>query len=69
MYNDFIVRADYYPDGQIIPIGMTSTSGESTYIDRVIAVKKESVNKIIFRCRSKNLEFNLLYDNSRWIKE
>ena len=69
MYNDFIVRADHYPNGQIIPIGITNPSGDTTYIDRVISIKKESTHRIIFRCRFKDKEFKLLLDNYKWIME
>lgn len=70
MCDDIIVRVDYYPDGQIIPLGITYSSGESIYINRVLSVTKDlSSMTTTFRCKSKDEEFNLIYANFKWFKE
>ena len=32
----YIVRADFYPNGAIIPLGITDEHGSTLYIDKVI---------------------------------
>ena len=67
--NNYIVRADHYPDGSIIPLGYTNRKGETVYIDRVIKIKKESTKTIIYRCKVKNKIINLIFQDLKWIIE
>lgn len=66
----FIVRVDYYPNGSIVPIGVTNESGESIYIDQI-----ERIDRYIstsgnaeyhFLCRSKTRLFWLVFCDNRW---
>ena len=38
----YIVRADFYPDGNIIPLGITDKSGKTIFIDQVQKMERKS---------------------------
>ena len=47
---EYIVRADFYPNGEIIPLGITDCHGNSIFVNRVIKVIKITENNIYFKC-------------------
>ena len=70
MNNHYIVRADYYPDGNIIPLGFTDVSGTTFYIDQICSVEKEvgKNGQILYKflCVSKKRKLILLLKNNKW---
>lgn len=69
MKNSYIVRADHYPDGCIIPLGVTDSSGKTMYIDRVIDINTDNSKRIKYLCKTKEKMFVLTYVNSKWAIE
>ena len=65
MNKRIIVRADHYPDGYIMPLGFTDSSGKTIYIDRVLDINIDN-SRIMYRCISKEKEYNLFYSNCKW---
>lgn len=64
-----IVRADFYPDGSIIPLGITC-NGDSMYIDKITRIDKNIMNnKTMYFCVSGCNEFILVYKNGLWFKQ
>ena len=41
-----IVRVDFYPNGEIIPLGITDSIGNSHYIDKIIRIEKRRRDEI-----------------------
>ena len=41
------VRVDFYPTGDILPLGITNAEGNSQFIDKVVRVEKLTKNKEI----------------------
>lgn len=66
MESSYIVRADHYPNGEIIPLGITNLHGETLYIDRVIENKKVDSCTYFFHCKSKEKDFFMTYHNNKW---
>lgn len=63
----YIVRADYYPNGEIIPLGITDCHGNSLYVREVITTICEE-NSCRFNCRmSDDREITLVLSNNKWI--
>ena len=61
------VRADFYPNGEIIPLGITYTEGNSRYIDKVIKVEKNITKKETrFYCLSNGLPIELVFNIRGW---
>lgn len=70
MKKQYIVRADFYPDGTILPLGLTDKSGNTKYIDRVKKIiSKTYVDNLLeykFTCVSNNKEIVLIFKNNIW---
>lgn len=68
--NGYIVRADYYPDGNIIPLGITDLSGATSYIDRICSIEKEVCKEgqvsYKFLCLSNKKKLMLIFENNKW---
>ena len=47
---EYIVRADFYPNGEIIPLGITDCYGNSMFVNRVIETTRIKENNIRFKC-------------------
>lgn len=47
---EYIVRADFYPNGEIIPLGITDCHGNSIFVNRVIETTRIKENNIRFKC-------------------
>ena len=60
-----IVRADFYPGGEIIPLGITDAIGNSQYIDKIIRIEKEN-NQMRYICLSSKKKIILIYRNGVW---
>lgn len=67
---EYIVRADFYPNGEIIPLGITDCHGNSIFVNRVIKVIKITENNIYFKCSaSGNRELFLSFAGGKWTVE
>lgn len=66
----YIVRADYYPSGEILPIGITDEQGNSTYIKDVVKTNRSNYDCCVFECISNNKKiFHLRLEKNKWIVE
>lgn len=66
MNNKCIVRADFYPDGSINPLGITDKFGNTTYIKRVKKTIKVDDSEYIFECITDKKEIKLHFKNNLW---
>ena len=70
MRNIYVVRADYYSSGLIVPIGITYDDGEMEFIQ--VISKYEKINKDgkaemhMFGCTTNKGEVNLVFHNAIW---
>lgn len=65
---EYIVRADFYPNGEIIPLGITDCYGNSIFVNRVIETIRTKENNIRFKCSvSGDRVFFLFFVKSKWI--
>lgn len=64
---EYIVRADFYPNGEIIPLGITDCYGNSMFVNRVIETTRIKENNIRFKCSvSGGRVFFLSFVESKW---
>ena len=70
MNNYYIVRADFYPDGNIIPLGITDRSGKTMFIDQVMKMERKSFgsdqHEYIFSCLVNREEIILRFIDNKW---
>ena len=68
--SDYIVRADFYPNGDIIPLGITNLKGETQFIEKIITIEKSIVDKKTkYVCESRNNIMLLILKDGRWYRE
>ena len=68
--NNIIVRADYYPNGEIIPLCVTFSNGESFFFDIITNIEKDfETNKVLYYCLSKNTKIVLSRQKNTWFVE
>lgn len=69
MNNKYIVRADFYPNGDIVPLGITDDVGNSVYIKKIVKVEREN-NKngyvLTYYCICSAGDYILKYGNNEW---
>lgn len=66
-YTDYTVRADFYPDGDIIPLGITDSHGNSYFVNRIIEIMRTGDRSICFKCSTiGNGVFLLSFSHDRW---
>lgn len=66
MFHDkYIIRADFYPNGDIVPLGITNTRGKTIFIKKIDKIER-SGEEYRFFCSTN--EFNLLLTlrNNTW---
>lgn len=70
MKKKYIVRADFYPNGQINPLGVTTFDGRTIYINHVIFYKTEILEngstQNIFHCCTNDGLLTLGFTNNQW---
>ncbi len=67
---NYIVRADYYPDGQVVPLGITDAEGNTQYLEKTICVKRFGGSGFSFDCITtckKRIKLSFL--EGKWIIE
>ena len=67
MEKEYIVRADFYPNGKIMPLGITKSNGETIYIQKSIETISESSNQVEFICFTEKGQYKLLLKKNKWI--
>ena len=68
--NKIIVRADYYPSGEIIPLCVTLPSGESVFLDAITTIENDfETNKVLYHCLAKGNTIILSRQNNTWFVE
>ena len=68
--SNIIVRADYYPNGDIIPLCVTFSNGESFFIDSITSLENNfETNKVFYHCLSKSTKIILSRQKNLWIVE
>ena len=64
---DYIVRADYYPNGEIVPLGITDHNGNTLYLNEMEMIRTPGINNFRFVClTSSNKKIILLYSEGKW---
>ena len=64
---EYIVRADFYPNGEIIPLGITDCNGNSIYVNKITETTRIKENNIRFKCSvSEGRVFLLSFMKNRW---
>ena len=66
MEKSYIVRVDFYPDGRIIPLGITDNQGNTTFIQKSELVFSNGNGTQYFECITKNMQFSLEFKNGKW---
>lgn len=64
---EYIVRADFYPNGKIIPLEITDCHGNSIFVNRIIETIRVKENNIRFKCSVIGGKvFFLSFAESKW---
>ena len=64
---EYIVRADFYPNGEIIPLGITDCHGNSIFVNRITETVRIKENNIRFKCSASGSRvFLLSFVESKW---
>lgn len=64
---NYIVRADYYPNGEVVPLGITDHNGNTLYFKEMEMSRSPGVNSFRFVClTSSNKKITLLYSEGKW---
>lgn len=66
MNTEYIVRADFYPDGKIIPLGITNSQGKTSYIQHIITSLRVYPNEYRIKCVSDGKVISLIFKNGYW---
>lgn len=66
MENKYIVRADFYPNGTVVPLGITKGDGTTIYIKKTIESEVKDNNELEFKCLTEKGECKLLLNCNRW---
>ena len=67
MANRYIVRADFYPDGEILPLGITDSWGGTHFFRQVKRIVMGKARRHKFECISDEKLFVLLFDGEKWL--
>lgn len=65
--NKYIVRADFYPDGNVIPIGLTDSSGNTLWIQKIKKKSYIGTSDYQFECVANGRNITLLLKDNHWI--
>lgn len=66
MEKSFIVRADFYPNGEIIPLGITDSHGDTDFVQKSKEVFSSGNSMKCFECVTKRGQFFLKFKNGKW---
>lgn len=63
----YIVRADFYPNGRIIPLGITDETGNTMFVNKIKDNRINSKNEFEFDCIIDEIDMLLIFKNGKWI--
>ena len=64
---EYIVRADFYPNGEIIPLGITDCNGNSIFVNKIIETVRTKENNFRFKCSAHGGRvFSLSFVKNKW---
>lgn len=64
-----MVRVDFYPTGEFLPLGITNSEGNTQFIDKIVKIEKHSkTNEIKYYCISDDNPIVLVYRMGIWYK-
>lgn len=64
------VRVDFYPTGDILPLGVTNSRGNSLFIDKIVKVEKLATKDVVkYFCLSNGSPLVLVYNRGVWYIE
>ena len=66
MQKGFIVRADFYPNGEIVPLGITDGQGDTVFIQQSKDAFSDEVGTKRFECVTKAGKLCLEFRNGKW---
>lgn len=66
--HNLIVRVDFYPNGEMIPLGFTDKNGESHYVEKIVKISYY-VNKTVFTCIFSGMNILLVCRDGVWTLE
>ena len=62
---DYIVRADYYPNGKMIPLAITDCHGISLYVRRIEKIVADGEMRYV--CSMSNYErYSIVFRENTW---
>ena len=62
----YIVRADFYPSGEIRPLGITDGYGDTVFIQKSKEAFSNSDGTKGFQCLTNKGQFFLIFKNGKW---
>lgn len=66
MEKNFIIRVGFYPNGKIIPLGITDNSGNTVYIQKSKEIFSNENGTKYFECMTKKGYLFLKLKNNKW---
>lgn len=66
MKGNFIIRADFYSCGNVIPLGITDENGNTLYIEKIIETKYTNHNELRIKCLAEKNIYILTLKNNHW---
>lgn len=66
MSNKYIVRADFYPDGSVVPLGLTNEQGKTLYVKRINKISVVGMDEYEFDCIADETNFVLFLKDNKW---
>ena len=65
---NYIVRADYYPNGEVVPLGITDGQGNSLFLKKIKAYRELEDNSLSFEClTNSNQTVILSFIDGKWV--
>lgn len=62
----YIIRADFYPNGEVVPLGLTDKYGNSLYVQKAKRIKKGGDKDCCFECLANGERFLLTFRGDKW---
>jgi hypothetical protein len=62
----YIIRADFYPNGEVVPLGLTDNHGNSLYVQKAKRIKHGSDEYSYFECLADGKRFLLTFKGVEW---
>ncbi len=66
MNQKYIVRADFYPDGTVVPLGLTNEDGNTLYVKKIRKIDVLGPGEYKIYCIADKTPFVLLFKDNKW---